>query len=64
MDGFYSIKEAERLVGVKRETFRRWENDPYSDFPRRRRLSRHPRGRCGYLRSELDAWIKGRPPRR
>jgi predicted DNA-binding transcriptional regulator AlpA len=59
MDGFYSIREVQGLVGVARETLRRWE--AAGSFPRRRRLSDHPRGRCGYLRSEIDAWIGSRP---
>jgi len=59
MDGFYSIKEVQGLVGVARETLRRWENA--GSFPRRRRLSHHPRGRCGYLKSEIHGWIGSRP---
>jgi len=59
MEGFYSIKEVMRLVGVARETLRRWENA--GSFPRRRRLSGHPRGRCGYLKPEISAWIASRP---
>jgi predicted DNA-binding transcriptional regulator AlpA len=59
MDGIYSVKEVCRLVGVVRETLRRWELA--GEFPRRRRLSHHARGRCGYLKSEIHEWINGRP---
>jgi predicted DNA-binding transcriptional regulator AlpA len=58
MDGFYSVKQVQRLLGVARETLRRWEKRNW--FPRRRRLSGHPRGRCGYLKSEVNAWIESR----
>jgi predicted DNA-binding transcriptional regulator AlpA len=59
MDGFYSIREVQRLLGVARETLRRWELA--GGFPRRRRLSDHSRGRCAYLKSEIHAWIGSRP---
>lgn len=59
MDGFYSIKEVCRIIGVARETLRRWEKRGW--FPRRRRYSEHRRGRCGYLKIDVHAWIDSRP---
>jgi predicted DNA-binding transcriptional regulator AlpA len=59
MDGFYSIKEVCRLIGVVRETLRRWEKRGW--FPKRRRLSEHRRRRCGYPKVEIHAWIDSRP---
>jgi prophage regulatory protein len=29
-------------------------------FPKKVRLSQHPRGRCGYLEHEILAWLKER----
>jgi predicted DNA-binding transcriptional regulator AlpA len=60
MDGFYTIKDVCRLLNVARETLRRWE-DQEPSFPKRTRLSRHARGRAGYLRREIDEWIVRRP---
>ena len=55
MDGFYTIAEVCKLLHVSRETLRRWERDGW--FPKRVRYSRHNRGRCGYLKLEIDGWV-------
>lgn len=55
MDGFLSVAEVCRLFNVSRETIRRWERD--QGFPVRVRFSRHDRGRCGFHRTEVQAWI-------
>lgn len=60
MDGLYSIKQVCRLLNVARETLRRWEKQ--GAFPRRRRLTRHARGRTGYLKREVQEWIDSRLP--
>jgi len=59
MDGFLTIKEVCRLLGVSRETLRRWEKRGW--FPKRKRLSPHARGRRGYPKSEVLYWIEHRP---
>jgi len=53
-----TVHEVCHLLKVSRETLRRWEIG--DTFPRRRRLSSHPRGKCGWLRSEIEAWLNGR----
>ena len=58
MDGFYTVKEVCHRLHIARETLRRWERDNW--FPKRIRFSRHARGRVGFLRSEVDAWIEAR----
>jgi len=58
MDEFYTVKEVCRKLKVARETVRRWEGDGW--FPKRVRLSPHPRGRVGFRKALVDAWIEAR----
>jgi len=60
MDGFYTVKEVCGLLHIARETLRRWERDGW--FPKRYRFTRHDRGRVGFRKREVDAWIDGRRP--
>jgi predicted DNA-binding transcriptional regulator AlpA len=57
MEGFYTVDEVATKLRISRQTVRRWEA---KDFPRRVRLSNHPRGRCGFPETEVDAWIEAR----
>jgi prophage regulatory protein len=58
MEGFYTVAEVEDRLTIKRQTVRRWEEAGH--FPKRVRLGNHPRGRCGFPRAEVDAWIEAR----
>jgi predicted DNA-binding transcriptional regulator AlpA len=60
MDGFYTVNDVCRLLHIARETLRRWERDGW--FPKRYRFSRAARGRVGFLKSEVLAWIEARRP--
>jgi excisionase family DNA binding protein len=61
MGGFYTVKEVCRLLHISRETLRRWERDGW--FPTRYRFSRAERGRVGFSKGEVQAWIEARKPR-
>ena len=54
MAGYYTVEQVCMMFNVARETIRRWEHD--GGFPRRVRLSRHARGRCGFPKAEVEAW--------
>jgi predicted DNA-binding transcriptional regulator AlpA len=54
MTGYYTVGEVCGKFKVSRETIRRWERKQW--FPLRTRLSDHPRGRCGFPISEVEAW--------
>jgi excisionase family DNA binding protein len=59
-DGFFSVKDVCKLLNVARETIRRWERNRC--FPQRYRFSRAERGRVGFRKSEVYAWIDSRRP--
>jgi len=54
MDGYFTVEQVQTRFNISRETVRRWEGK--QGFPKRVRLSTHPRGRCGFPISEVDAW--------
>jgi len=54
MDGHFTVEDVCRRFNVSRETIRRWERDQW--FPKRVRLSRHARGRCGFPKVEIEVW--------
>ena len=49
------LKEIERRTGLRRERLRELENA--GSFPRRVRLSQRA---CGWVESEVDAWVRAR----
>ena len=51
-------KQVKGLVGLSFAHVARLEL--VGAFPKRFRLTNHPRGRCGYLEHEVFAWIKAR----
>jgi len=58
MDGYLTVGQVQRRFNISRETVRRWEGK--QGFPKRVRLSTHPRGRCGFPIEEVDRWDAGR----
>ena len=54
---FLTYEEAGGLIGVNRTTLYRWERQ--GRFPRRRQIGPN---RVGYLASEVEAWMRSRPP--
>jgi predicted DNA-binding transcriptional regulator AlpA len=58
MEGYLTVGQVQRRFNISRETVRRWEG--LQGFPKRVRLSTHPRGRCGFPIDEIDAWDAGR----
>lgn len=59
-DRFLSIEEVIEMVGFSRSSIFRREEAGH--FPRRRKLGEYdgPRGRVGYLQSEVLAWMHSR----
>lgn len=57
MRGYYTVAQVCRMFNVSRTTIDRWEDQ---SFPKRVRLSTHPRGRCGFPIDEVDDWDKNR----
>lgn len=59
-DRFLSIEEVSEMVGFSRSSILRREEAGH--FPRRRKLGgcQGPRGRVGYLLSEVLAWMHSR----
>lgn len=49
------LKEIERRTGLRRERLRELEKS--GSFPRRVRLSQRA---CGWVESEVDAWVRAR----
>jgi excisionase family DNA binding protein len=62
MEGFYTVDEVATKLRISRQTIARWEIA--GSFPRRVRLGNHPRGRCGFPETEVEAWIVARKLRR
>jgi len=58
MTGYYTVADVCGLFNVTRTTIKRWEDE--QGFPKRVRLSSHPRGRCGHPRAEVDVWDEKR----
>lgn len=58
MDEFYCVKDVCRKLHVARETIRRWEKAGM--FPKRVRFSRHARGKVGFSKADVQAWIEAR----
>ena len=54
MDGYMTVGDVLKRFKISRETVRRWEKT--QGFPKRVRLSTHPRGRCAFPISEVDKW--------
>ena len=53
-----SMKEVQRLTSYSRTHIGRLEDD--GEFPKRVRLSPHPRGRMGFVEREVHNWIERR----
>jgi predicted DNA-binding transcriptional regulator AlpA len=59
-----SKKQVREIVGLSYAQTARMEKAEPPTFPRRVRLTEHPRGRCGYPESEIYAWVAERILRR
>ena len=55
-----SKKQVREIVGLSFAQTARMEKAEPPKFPRRVRLTDHPRGRCGYPESEIYAWVAKR----
>ena len=53
-----SMKEVQRLTSYSRSHIARLEEA--DNFPKRVRLSQHPRGRMGFVEREVHDWIARR----
>ena len=53
-----SKKQVRHIVGLSFAHIARLEL--LGQFPRRFRLTNHPRGRCGWLEHEIQIWIRER----
>ena len=59
MIGYYTVAEVRGFFNVSRATIDRWEAE--QGFPKRVRLSNHPRGRCGFPKTKcIAAWSEER----
>ena len=58
MEEFYCVKIVCKMLHVSRETIRRWEKAGM--FPKRVRFSEHRRGKVGFAKSDVQAWIEAR----
>lgn len=57
---FLTKKEVKTLTTLSFAHTARLEAE--GKFPRRRRLTNHPRGRVAYVESEILAWMEARVP--
>ena len=55
-----SKKQVREIVGLSYAQMARLENAKPPKFPKRIRLTDHPRGRCAYAESEIVAWVAER----
>ncbi len=55
-DHFLRITDLREITGLSRTSI--WRLEGAGEFPPRRQLSP---GRVGWLRSEVEAWVKNRP---
>ena len=55
-----SKKQVREIVGLSYAQTYRLENAKPPRFPKRIRLTDHPRGRCAYAESEIAAWVAER----
>jgi len=66
MERLLSRKQVKEIVSLSLAHIDRLENE--GKFPKRVRLTDHPRGRCAYVKSEIQDWVtdraaKRRPPK-